>query len=166
MFACMFLQLHGDKGVDYCLSDFGFFLMPLAERCTHWRVQLSWAWPVWRSVPFHNKIYETHRDECHLRHCRYLRFRLSEAGGHSLHPSISAVIYTQMEVYIRMGDWWGENYQWWCQAWIGEKRVFVIITLAALQGRSSCEEALPECRHPSSMKPVIIHKCSDGNDWG
>lgn len=95
-------------------------LLPLAERCTHWRVQLSWAWPVWGSVAFHNKIYETHRDECHLLHRRYLRFHLSRRqGGHSLHPSISAVIYTQMEVYVRMGDWWGGNYQWWCQAWIG-----------------------------------------------
>lgn len=28
MFACMCLQLHGDKDVDYCLSDFGFFLLP------------------------------------------------------------------------------------------------------------------------------------------
>lgn len=34
MFACMFLQLHGDKGVDYCLSEtFGFFLMPF---CPWW----------------------------------------------------------------------------------------------------------------------------------
>lgn len=29
MFACMFLQLHGDKGVDYCLSDFVFFFFSL-----------------------------------------------------------------------------------------------------------------------------------------
>lgn len=86
MFACMFLQLHGDKGVDYCLSDFVFFfflyaLLPLEERCTHWWAQLSWARPVWHSVAFHNKIYETHRDECHLLHHRYLRFHLSKMQG-------------------------------------------------------------------------------------
>lgn len=145
----MFLQLRADKGVDYCLSDFGFFLTPFRPCRSDARIGgRSILGPDLSGAPWHFTI-------------RFMKLTVMNAtsvtavtGGFislrsrgSLPPPcniyIYTVIYTQMEVYVRMGDWWGENYQWWCQAWIGEKRVFVIIALAALQGRSSCEEALP-----------------------
>lgn len=105
----------------------------------------------------------------------YLKFHLSQRQRPVALPAHAACV-TSASIYTHIGKdrrlMRGDNYQWQCQVQPEKKNlhrrpIFVVITLAPLQGRSSLQSSLPECRQSSrSVVSSINHQTlMTRNEW-
>lgn len=169
MFAHKFIQLRGGRAFYFqtpkvsVISRYERDYVCQHYSCnTHIHTSLG-AWPFRCSLTFHNKIYEIDSDSCTRCLSHYLKFSsLSETGASPTpHPRTSclicllmaALIQTQMAACAKIGDWWGENYQRWCQARTEEKRPLLVLhwrcskTQSARRAVAMMSVVIPLWRH-------------------